>query len=59
MKGEIIQEGDELDLCRDSWRDDPKLTKATKHNIGHIVSDPTCPAHVLVRREVNEGYDLL
>ena len=51
-KGETIQADDELDLCRDPWRDDARWVKARPDQIGKEVSDPVYPAHVLVRRLV-------
>jgi len=49
-KGEKIQKGDEVDMCRDGWRDDAVWTKARPDQIGRAVSDPQYPAHTLVRR---------
>jgi len=48
-KDEIIKEGDEVDMCRDGWRDEPKWVKAK--NIGEKASDPVYPSHRKYRRE--------
>lgn len=53
--GEIIQPGDELDLCRDPWRDDPVWVVARPEHIGQQASDPRYPAHVIVRRRTNRA----
>jgi hypothetical protein len=49
-KGEIIQEGDKCDACRDPWRDDPVWVSAK--NIGEAAPDPAYPAHTIYRRPV-------
>ncbi|HBE70434.1 MAG TPA: hypothetical protein DDW52_19970 [Planctomycetaceae bacterium] len=49
-KGEIVQEGDEIDDCVDAWRDDP-VWKPAK-NIGEPAPDPQYPAHRQYRRPV-------
>lgn len=54
--GELIQEGDEVDGCRDGWRDDPKWVPAT-NMIGKKASDPRFPSHSRYRRKVIEGSD--
>lgn len=48
--GEIIQDGDEVDICRDPWRDDPVWIPATA--IGRPAPDPKFPAHQIYRRKV-------
>jgi len=48
--GEIIQEGDEVDACRDGWRDDPVWVPAKC--IGERAPDPRYPAHRTYRRPV-------
>jgi hypothetical protein len=48
-KDEIIQEGDEVDMCRDGWRDDPKWEKV-KYRIGEKAPDPCYPSHTRYRR---------
>ena len=54
-KGEIIQEGDEIDRCVDAWRDDPVWEPAG--NIGEPAPDPQYPAHRQYRRPVCERCD--
>ena len=50
-KGEIIQEGDEVDICADGYRDNPIWEKVTQR-IGHPAPDPQFIAHSQFRREV-------
>lgn len=45
--GEIIQQGDEVDVCADGWRDDPVWIPATC--IGEKAPIPY-PSHRLYRR---------
>ena len=52
-EGEIIQGGDEVDMCRDGWRDDPVWVKAVC--LGKKVPDSTYPSHRRYRREVKEN----
>jgi hypothetical protein len=47
-KGEIIQEGDECDVCNDGWRDDPVWKKTTC--VGQLAPDPQYPSHRVYRR---------
>ena len=47
---EIIQEGDEVDMCDDPWRESP-LWKPTIF-IGGRVPDPRFPAHRIYRRRI-------
>ena len=47
-KGEIIQEGDEIDRCSDPWRDEPIWEPAG--NIGEPAPDPYYPSHRQYRR---------
>ncbi len=49
--GEIIQEGDEIDACRDGWRDDPKWEPVTSC-IGRPAPDPAYPSHRQYRRKL-------
>ena len=49
-KGEIIKSGDEIDACRDGWRDDAKWEPAPAHRIGKKASDPIYPSHSKYRR---------
>ena len=48
-KGDIIQEGDEVDMCADGWRDEPKWVKAI--SIGERAPDPSYPSHRIYRRK--------
>lgn len=48
--GEIIQEGDEVEGCRDSWRD-PMAWEPAKC-IGQPAPDPSKVAHRIYRRRV-------
>lgn len=50
-KGEIIQEGDEYDNCRDAWRDDAVWVPA--RNIGEPAPDPSFPSHRQYRRPID------
>lgn len=50
FKGEIIQEGDEVDSCRDPWRDEPDWKPATA--VGQPAPDPQYPAHQIYRRAI-------
>lgn len=50
-KGDIIKEGDEVDACRDGWRDDP-IWEKVKHRIGCPAPDPQYPAHSVFRRKL-------
>lgn len=49
-KGERVEKGDWVDMCRDGWRDDPKWVPAIK--IGESAPDPCCPSHRTFRRIV-------
>lgn len=50
--GEIIQEGDEIDSCRDGWRDVPIWVPVTTC-IGEPAPDPQFPSHRQYRRKVS------
>ena len=54
-KGEIIQEGDEVDGCNDGWRDEPVWTP-TK-DVGKLAPDPQYPAHRIYRRRKTLGVN--
>ena len=58
-KGEIIQEGDEWDACRDGWRDEPIWKAVTKDfpSIGKPAPDPRYPAHTIFRTKRPEQKD--
>jgi hypothetical protein len=47
--GGIIQQGDEVDVCIDGWRDEPKWMQAGLR-IGKPAHDPRYPAHSRYRR---------
>jgi hypothetical protein len=47
-KGEIVQEGDEVDACADGWRDGPVWEPARR--IGIPAPDPQYPSHRVYRR---------
>jgi len=49
--GEIIRAGDEVDICRDGWRDESKW-ELVKNCIGAAAPDPLCPSHRRYRRLV-------
>lgn len=51
-KGEIIKDGDEVDVCNDGWRDNPKWVKATC--IGSKAPAPQYPSHRKYRRRIKE-----
>ena len=51
-KGEVIQEGDEIDRCADPWRDDPKWEPVHPKNVGEQAPDPAFPAHRQYRRRI-------
>lgn len=55
-KGEIIQEGDEIDRCVDAWRDDPVWEPVHPANIGDAAPDPQYPAHRQFRRPVRTSF---
>lgn len=48
--GEIIKEGDEVDGCRDPWRDAPKWEKTTC--VGQKAPDPQFISHRIYRRKI-------
>ncbi len=50
-KGETIMEGDEVDACRDGWRDEPAWKPATEC-IGQPAPDPAYPSHRVYRRKL-------
>jgi len=47
-EGDIIKEGDEVDLCNDGWRDKPKWKKTTC--AGEKAPNPNFPSHRKYRR---------
>jgi len=48
-EGEVIQKDDEVDVCADGWRDEPKWIKASC--IGQKAPNPNYPSHRIYRRE--------
>ena len=52
-KGDIIQEGDEIDSCNDAWRDDAIWVEA-KHCIGEPAPDPRFVSHRQYRRKLTQ-----
>lgn len=50
-KGDIIQEGDEVDACRDGYKDDP-IWVPVEHRIGQPAPDPQFISHSQFRRKV-------
>lgn len=56
-EGETVQEGDEVEISNDGWRDPPKWVKATG-SIGHKAPCPHYPSHRKFRRlKSKEGRD--
>ena len=49
-EGEVIQLGDQCDMCRDGWRDEPVWGDVPEHMIGRKAPDPSYPAHTWYRR---------
>ena len=50
-EGEIVQKGDEVDMCRDGWRDTTKWITA-KISIGKKAPNPHFPSHRKYRRKL-------
>ena len=48
-KGEIIQEGDEVDACRNAYHDNPEWIPV-RNSIGQPAPDPQFIAHSQYRR---------
>ena len=51
-KGELVCAGDEVDMCCDQWRDNPKWVAATC--IGEPAPDPAFPSHRQYRRPLKD-----
>lgn len=51
-KGEIVQEGDEVDACGNPWRDNPVWKPVTQWNIP--APDPQYVSHRQYRRRIDE-----
>lgn len=52
---DTIRLTDEVDMCRDGWRDDPiwkTVGDACPHMAGKHPSNPNYPAHTIYRRPV-------
>ena len=47
---EVIKLGDEVDACRDGWRDDAKWIPVPKHMIGREACNPIFISHSRYRR---------
>ena len=52
-KGELIREGDEVNACRNGYRDDLVWIKV-KHRIGDPAPDPDFIGHSQFRRKISE-----
>jgi hypothetical protein len=50
-EGEIVQPGDQVDICRDGWRDEPRWIP-TDH-VGQPAPDPRYPSHRRYRRLIS------
>jgi len=53
---DTIHLSDEVDMCRDGWRDDPiwkVVWNACPHMAGKHPSNPNYPAHTIYRRLLN------
>jgi hypothetical protein len=55
-KGEIVQEGDEVDACRDAMKDDP-VWKPAVHSVGRPAPDPRFSSHRIFRRKVEAAAE--
>lgn len=53
-EGEVVKAGDEVDACRDGWRDPPKWEPVKEHMIGRVASNPNYPSHSVFRRLKSE-----
>lgn len=51
-EGELIREGDEVDGCRDGWRDDALWIPTTC--VGQKAPNPHFPSHRKYRRKLNK-----
>lgn len=56
-KGEIIQSGDETDVCRDPWREPPIWKPVHPDSIGTEAPDPAFVSHRQYRRPVEEDSE--
>ncbi|GAB1084976.1 hypothetical protein M2H09_20900, partial [Vibrio vulnificus] len=55
-EGEVIKEGDYVDVTNDGWRDNPEWKLATC--IGEQAPDPSYPSHRTYRRIVDPKKNL-
>ena len=53
-EGEIIREGDEVDACRDGWRD-AAVWRKVKNTVGRKAPNPIFPSHSQYRRKINKA----
>lgn len=53
-EGEVVQPGDELDCCRNPWRDYPVWRPAPQEDIGTRAPDPRYVSHRQYRRKIDE-----
>ena len=53
-KDEVIEPGDEIDRCRDAWRDDPVWEPVHPNDIGRTAPDPQYPSHRQYRRPIQD-----
>lgn len=54
-KDEVIRAGDEIDRCRDTWREDAVWKPVRPAEIGRSAPDPAFPSHRAYRRPVPTG----
>ena len=55
---DVIEADDEIDACRDQWRDDPvwrRVGDSCPHMVGRNPSDPRYPAHAPYRRPLKDS----
>jgi hypothetical protein len=52
-KGQLVEKGDEVDICSDGWRDNPLWIPAIP-SIGERAPDPCYPSHRKYRRLINK-----
>lgn len=45
---EVIQSGDECDMCTDGWRDDPEWAEVHPDSVGKRAPDPAFPSSLLI-----------
>lgn len=52
-KGEVIREGDLVDMCSNPMHDDPKWQNVNVKNVGTKAPDPQFRAHRIYKRKVS------